>query len=132
MRISGFIASDYDGWATIDNIAFANIMYQIAEDNGIAYEHEEGLGGKRAVIKKCKMAMYTSKHVMSFDEAQNRFLDKMFSAEGVYEMDAEYTGYSEWTITGFDLDKCNLGGHNLNQILLSHIGEYANIEVECL
>lgn len=46
-------------------------------------------------------------------------------------MESNYTGYSEWTITGYDLDKCTLGGHDINQILLSHIGEYANIRVEC-
>ena len=75
--------------------------------------------------------MYTSKKEMSIEEAEETFLDQMFGADGVYEMEANYTGYSEWTITGFDLDKCRLGGHDMNQILLSHAGEYANIRVEC-
>lgn len=132
MRISGFIDVNYDGWATIDNVKFADIMYNIAKDNGFAYEYEWDLGGRRAGIKNCKIVMYTSKHEMTFDEAQSDFLNKMFGAEGMYEMHAAYTGYSEWTITGFDLEKCRLGGHDLNQILLSHIGEYANIEVECI
>ncbi len=34
-------------------------------------------------------------------------------------------------ISGF-IDKCMLGGHDLNRILLSHDGEYANILVEVL
>lgn len=132
MRICGFINSNWDGWATIAGIAFADFMYEVAQSYGIAYEHDEGLGGRRAVIKNCKIVMYTSKKEMSFEEAQEKFLDTMFGVCDMYEMDSNYTGYSEWTITGFELDKCKLGDHDLNQILISHKGEYANIEVECL
>lgn len=131
MEISGFISSNYDGWATIGNTAFADYMYEFAENNGIAFEHDEGLGGQKAIIKNCNMVMYTSKEKMEFEEAQERFLNSMFGAKGIYEMESSYTGYSEWTITGYDLEKCTLGGHDINQILLSHIGEYANIRVEC-
>ncbi len=131
-ELSGFISRNYDGWATVGDIAFAEFMYRIAEDNGVACEHDDGLGGKRAVIERCKLEMYTSKRKMSFDEAQEKFLNRVFGFDGIYEMEANYTGYSEWTITGFDLDKCQLGGHDMNQILLSHSGEYANIRVECL
>lgn len=131
MRICGFIDSNWDGWATIDGIPFAESMYEFAQLHGIAYKHGEGLGGKRAAIKNCKIMMYTSKKETTFKEAQEKFIYAMFSAYGVYEMDSNYVGYSEWTITGFDLAKCKLGGHDLNQILLSHKGEYANIEVEC-
>lgn len=45
-------------------------------------------------------------------------------------MEANYVGYSEWTITGYDLEECTLGGHDLNSILLSHSGEYVNIYVD--
>lgn len=132
MDISGFISINYDGWATINEVPFAETMFQFAEKHGIAYEHEDGLGGKKSTIKNCRIVMYTSKNKMSFDEAQDKFLNYMFCADGVYEMEANYTGYSEWTIIGFDLDECRLGGHDMNQILLSHKGEYANIRVECL
>lgn len=132
MEISGFISADYDGWATIDGKAFANLMYDFAKDHGVAFEHDEGLGGKKAFIKNCSISMYTSNDEVSFEEAQERFLESMLGFGGVFEMESNYTGYSEWTITGYDLDKCRLGGHDLNSILLSHKGEYANIRVECL
>lgn len=132
MELSGFVSSDHNGWATIGDTIFAEFMYHIAEDYGVAYEYEHGLGGKKAVIPSCNMTMYTSrKEEVSFEEAEEQFLDQMFGADGVYEMEANYTGYFEWTITGFDLDKCSLGGHDMNQILLSHTGEYANIRIEC-
>ena len=132
MDISGFISSNYDGWATVGDIVFAEAMYKFAEENGIAFEHDEGLGGIRAVIKNCKIVMYTSNKEMGFEEAQEKFLNAIFASVGVYEMEANYTGYSEWTITGYDLDKCKLGGHDMNRILLSHSNEFANIRIECL
>ena len=131
MELSGFVSSDYNGWATVGDVAFAEFMYGVAEEYGVAYEHECGLGGKRALIPSCNIVMYTSRKEMSFDEAEEKFLNQMFGVDGIYEMEANYTGYSEWTITGFDLDKCRLGGHDLNQILLRHTGEYANIRIEC-
>lgn len=130
-ELSGTISSDYNGWATVGGTTFADFMYQLAGSCGIAYEHEKDLGGKKAVIPNCNIRMYTTKRAMSFDEAQEKFLDKLLGFDGVYEMEANYTGYSEWSITGFDLDQCSLGGHDLNMILLSHSGEYANIRVEC-
>ena len=130
-ELSGIISCNENGWATVGEKAFADFMYQLAEKCGVAYEHDKSLGGKKAVIPNCHIAMYTSKRKMSFDEAQEKFLDKLLGFDGVYEMEANYTGYSEWTIMGFDLDKCSLGGHDLNMILLSHSGEYANIRVEC-
>lgn len=129
--LSGKISSNYDGWAVVGTKTFADFMYEVATDCGVAYEHEEELGGKRAVIPNCNIKMYTTKRVMSFEEAQEKFLEKMLGFDGTYEMEVNYTGYSEWTITGFDLDKCTLGGHDLNMILLNHFGEYANIRVEC-
>lgn len=131
MELSGFISADYNGWAMVGDVTFAQFMYSVAEDYGIAYKHDHGLGGKNAIIQNCSIVMYTSKEEVSFEEAEERFLDQMFGVDGVYEMEANYTGYSEWTITGFDLDKCRLGGHDLNQILLSHTGEFANIRIEC-
>lgn len=132
MNISGFISTNWDGWATINEVPFAESMYEFAERYGIAHEYDDGLGGKRAIIKHCSIAMYTSKKRMNFDESQKSFFDYMFGTDGTYEMEANYTGYSEWTITGFDLDKCSLGGHDMNEILVSHKGEYVNIRVECL
>ncbi len=131
MELSGFISSDYNDWAMVGGTTFAEFMYSIAKEYGVAYEYEHGLGGKKAIIPNVNIVMYTSKKEMPIEEAEETFLDQMFGADGVYEMEANYTGYSEWTITGFDLDKCRLGGHDMNQILLSYAGEYANIRVEC-
>ena len=49
---------------------------------------------------------------------------------GAFDMETSLTGYSEWTITGYDVDTCTLGGHNLMDILHNHSGEYVNIVVK--
>lgn len=131
MIISGYIDKNYDGWATINENAFADFMYEFSEDNhiGLAFETDNDLGGKRTIIPNCNISMYFSNEPMEFEKAQEKFLKNYFSGEGIYEMEANYVGYSEWTIIGFELDKCQLGGHNLNDILLSNIGKYVNIVV---
>ena len=132
MIISGKIGRDYDGFAKIGTDSFVDIMYDFAEreNKAIAYYHNNGLGGRKAVIPNCNISMYFSKREMDFEEAQERFLDNMFGASGVFEMEEDNVGYSEWTITGYDLEECHLGGHNLNDILLEHESEYVNICVE--
>lgn len=50
--------------------------------------------------------------------------------EGRFDLEINLVGYSEYTITGYDVEKCTIGGHNLSNILCNHIGEYVNIVVE--
>lgn len=135
MIISGRITRDYDGnaaigWSSYDCDSFADLMYDFAKEYGIAYEHDKGLGGWKAIIPNCSISMYFSDKEMTFEEAQEKFLEQMFDVSGVFEMRKDRVGYSEWTITGYDLEECELGGHDLNDILLSHVGEYVNIKVE--
>ena len=49
---------------------------------------------------------------------------------GVFEIEKELTGYSEFTITGYDINKCEIGGHNLLDIILSHKDEYMILVME--
>lgn len=138
MIISGRIVEDYDGlaaigWSNYDCNSFADLMYEFAKENGIAYKHNKRLGGWRATIPNCNISMYFTDKEMTFEEAQEKFLEQMFDAfdaSGVFEMRKDRVGYFEWTITRYDLAECELGGHNLNDILLNHKGEYVNICVE--
>lgn len=135
MIISGRIDKDYDGLANICQPTygcdtFADLMYDFAKEYGIAYEHDKGLGGWKAIIPNCSISMYFSDKEMTFEEAQEKFLEQMFDVSGVFEVRKDRVGYSEWTITGYDLKECELGGHDLNDILLDHVGEYVNICVE--
>lgn len=134
MYVSGVISKDYNGFAKVGENSFTNIMYDFARHTtgALAYYYEENLGGHAAIIPKCNIVMYFSKKEMSFEDAQINFLNTMFSGSGDFELKIDNIGYSEWTIIGYDLEKMHLGGHNLNDILLSHLGEYVNIRIETL
>lgn len=139
-NISGFIGENYDGFATIgknndnyvysNNIIFNDFMYEIANksNSGYTYEKCKNLGETYIVIPNCNISMYFSKQKISLQKAKNKVLNCLIGC-GTYFAEQDAVGYSEYTITGYDLVKCELGGHNLNDILLSHVGEYVNIEV---
>lgn len=132
MYLSGYIDTNWCGLATIGNTTFADYMFDVAEKYGYADRHSRGLGGEDAYIPKCQICMYLTDKKMSFDEAQNQFLKDVFCDNGDFTLEGYNTGYSEWSIDGYDLEKCSLGGHDLNEILLYHKGRYANIYIECL
>ena len=46
------------------------------------------------------------------------------------EVDVRNVGYSEYTITGYNLEEFTIGGHNLSYELESHLGEYCWIVIE--
>jgi hypothetical protein len=141
-HISGFISRNYDGTIDIDGQDFVDIMYDFADDVCLAKRHKKGLGGKMAYIDECNMRMYFTNKACALDDAEIALLVKL-EVEGYFdnhearkELSGEFdlmtklTGYSEWTITGYCVETCTLGGHNLLDILSSHVGEYVNIVVE--
>lgn len=141
-HISGVISNNYDGGINIGDEDFINIMYNFAESVGFVKRHNRGLGGKKAIIDNCNMRMYFTNKECELDEAEIALLVKLeveghlddheMKEElcGEFDMETRLTGYSEWTITGYNVETCTLGGHNLISILDSHIGEYVNIIVE--
>ena len=141
-HISGIIERNYDGNIDIGGCDFVDFMYDFADNVGLAKEHNKGLGGKRAIIDDCNMRMYFTNKECELDEAEiallaklevEGYLDEHEAKEelcGDFDLMTRLTGYSEWTITGYDVESCTLGGHNLLNILGSHIGEYVNIVVE--
>ena len=141
-HICGIITRNYDGTIDIDGCDFVDIMYNFAECVGYAKRHNKGLGGKRAFIPDCNIRMYFTNKECELDEAEiallvklevDGYLDDHEAREelsGVFDLETRLTGYSEWTIIGYDVETCTLGGHNLLGILGSHIGEYVNMVIE--
>lgn len=141
-HIQGIITRNYDGSIDIDSHDFVDIMYDFAECVGYAKRHNKGLGGKRAFIPDCNIRMYFTNKECELDEAEIALLVKLEvegylddheareELSGVFDLETRLTGYSEWTIIGYDVETCTLGGHNLLGILGSHIGEYVNMVIE--
>ena len=140
-HISGIIKRNYDGNIDIGDTDFADFMYEFADNVGFAKKHNKGLGGKRAFIDDCNMRMYFTNKEGDLDDAEiallaklevEGYLDEHEKKEeffGDFDLETRLTGYSEWTITGCNVETCELGGHNLLDILGNHIGEFVNIVV---
>jgi hypothetical protein len=141
-HIQGIITRNYDGFIDIDGYDFVDLMYEVAAAVGFAKRHNKGLGGKRAFIDDCNIRMYFTNKECELDEAEIALLVKLEvegylddheakeELSGVFDLTTRLTGYSEWTITGYDVETCTLGGHNLLDILGNHIGEYVNMVIE--
>lgn len=66
------------------------------------------------VIPNCFVRMYFSQEKITLEDAVKWNVKKML---GDFEMTGQETGYSEYTITGFDVYSAKLGGHDLNKII---------------
>lgn len=141
-HISGIIETHWGGGINVGGYDFVDAMYEFADEVGWAKRHKKGLGGKKAFIQNCNMRMYFTNKECELDEAEIALLRKL-EVEGYlddheakeeffgdFDLMTRLTGYSEWTITGCNVETCTLGGHNLLSILSSHIGEYVNIVIE--
>lgn len=81
----------------------------------------EGLGEKDYFLKNCRMKIYYSARKCSLKELQSNMVSYLC---GDIEGSGYYTGYSEYTITGFSIRSLYIGGHDLKKELASHNGEY--------
>lgn len=85
------------------------------------------LGGKATYLPDTSIRIYYTKEKCSLEEAQASLIDELY---GTMEVQSSFTGYSEYTITGLELDKFIIGGHNLKYELADHMGEYCWIVIE--
>jgi len=64
--------------------------------------------------------------ITSKEEIEEKYLEKIL---GNIDIALENVGYSEYTITGYDLVNFRLGGHDLEKIFKNYLGKYACIIV---
>ena len=75
------------------------------------------------------MRVYFTEKECSLYAAQIAFEEYMYG--GDLKTKVSLVGYSEWTITGLNLDEFTIGGHDLEKELSNHIGEYIHMIIEC-
>lgn len=90
-------------------------------------DYENSLGIDSNVIEDCSIRLYFTKEECTLEEADMALVEKLY---GVFEVEKELTGYSEFTITGYDISKCEIGSHKLLDIILSHKDEYMILVME--
>ena len=90
-------------------------------------DYENSLGKNSNIIESCSIRLYFAEDKCTLEEADMALVDKLY---GVFEIEKELTGYSEFTITGYDINKCEIGGHRLLDIINNHKDEYMILVME--
>lgn len=85
-------------------------------------EVEEGLGKKITTIENANLRCWFSDTECTLEEAQMNFESYMVTGNLITQ--GNYIGYSEWTITGFEVENLIIGGHDLEKELKDHTGQY--------
>ncbi len=139
LSIEGWVVENDDGIVSVkenkkDPDWYAESLPQLIEnfaestDNGRVSNVEDGLGGTKAFIFDANIYIYFTDNKSTFEEAQESLICELY---GVVESDIRLCGYSEYTITGYSLEEFSIGGHNLQNEISSHMGEYMHFVLEC-
>lgn len=107
----------------------AEILKDFAHEvkNSHVDNHEDGLGGFQTIIPNCKLSIHYSKEPIPIDDLDIRL---MTIEDGLIDCIGDYTGYSEYTITGLVTRTLTIGGHDLSKEIYSHVGEYITMIIE--
>ena len=87
-----------------------------------------GLGEMCAIHPNCRLRIWYSDFDGTLEEVMEQFDMKLFCGE--VESEYHQVGYSEYTITGIDVDKFTISDYDLEMELSSHIGEFCHFILE--
>ena len=133
LLLNGYLTRDSDDHPALannkeeDELLTKSIPKEIQHSFGKhQYDNSPFLGGAFSEIPNCCLSIWFTDDKCTFDEAQESLCNYL---DGCMTVDVSYLGYSEWTITGFNLEKFTIGGHDLNKELEDHIGQYCWIRI---
>ena len=132
LRLNGFITEDHDGHpALIYNLSASKYRAESIPSSIQSWANykvldDDHLGEKISFIPDCSIKIWYTDERCTFDEAQEALCNKL---DGCMTVRAAYLGYSEWTITGLNLEEFTIGGHDLVKEIMAHKGEFCWIEV---
>jgi hypothetical protein len=143
LHLKGYICADTDGIVASTYLSPEELKYSwtstgtsivesienFASMYGMTGKTHKGLGGRVAYIEECNMRAYFTDKECELEEAMKAMDVLMYG--GDIKTKVTYCGYSEWTITGMDLEEFSIGGHDLNSEFNSNRGRYCHLIVEC-
>lgn len=153
IHIEGLIENKSDEWGTQIEIKQPGISWtdclaevidtEIFEETGrtwseshAKYDNEDYLIGVEisSYIPNVAMRVYYSDKECSLEEAQTDFVLDSMGCLDIYQV---ATGYSEWTIMGYDTENFKLvsddgGEHDLNAIFAGLEGKYVHILIDAM
>lgn len=129
--LNGYLCIDNDDHPALTNNENAlwyhreSIAREIQNRLGSEYL-DKGLGEEITYIPDCSLTIWYTNKKCTFDEAQEALCNHL---DGCMTVNVVYLGYSEYTITGYDLETFKIGGHDLRKEFNDHIGEYCWIRI---
>ena len=132
LLLNGYLTKDYDGHPALTEEPTSSkywaksIPREIQNRFGKTLYDDEFLGKDISYIPDCCISIWYTNKKCTFDEAQETLCNYL---DGYMTVEVAYLGYSEWTITGLDLEEFKIGGHDLEKELEDHIGEYCWIRI---
>lgn len=102
---------------------FDSVQDKITNKAGVRSfsDRKRCIGHDISIINSCNIKIYYLNQKSSLEEAEN-CLASVF--DGRYYTDRYLKGYSEYTITGYQIKQCRIGNHDLINEIKSHVGEY--------
>ena len=142
LHLTGYLTGDYNGIIALTEKQFKDSdissdrygnsivtsIEDFAKENGLFGEHSKSLGGRVSYIENCNVRIYFTDKTCSLEQAMLA-LDNYIEG-GDLKTRVNWVGYSEYTITGLDLETFTIGGHDLDNILSCHLGEYCHFILE--
>lgn len=143
LRLKGYISRDWDGIISLSENnpnkceyhsecygeSIIDYIESFAKIYGITGEHNRGLGGRKAYIDDCNIRAYFTDKECELEDAMEASVVLMCG--GDIKTRVDWCGYSEWTITGLDLEEFSIGGHDLAYEFSSNYGKYCHLIIEC-
>lgn len=132
LLLNGYIVYDWDDHPaltkekTIQKYQAKSIPVEIQHKFGCEFCDDKFLGKEITHIPDCCMSIWYTNKKCTFDEAQESLCNYL---DGFIDIEVAYLGYSEYTITGLNLEEFKIGGHNLDSEFKDHIGEYCWIRI---
>lgn len=104
------------------------LQQQLLDEDVTTYcDSKNRLGHRVCIINNCFVRLYVSDEELTLEEAEICLASKF---DGKFFLDTDLTGYSEWTITGMDLNTLECGGHSILEELKSYYGKYIILVIE--
>ena len=132
LLLNGYVTRDYDNHPalikekTSQTYQAESIPREIQYKFGCEFYDDEFLGKDVTYIPDCCISIWYTDKKCTFDEAQESLCNYL---DGFINIEVAYLGYSEYTITGLNLEEFKIGGHDLNNEFEDHIGEYCWIRI---
>lgn len=130
MKLEGWLKLNDDNELGISKTknGFCDSVPEVIMDY-FGYEKTDAeFGTKGIFIPNAHLSCWFSDKQCTLEEAQMNF--ESYLVMGNLLINGHYVEYSEWTITGFDVDCFIIGGHDLNEELKPHIGQYIHLILE--